>query len=324
MPDMTTQTDQDVMIQATGLTHYYGPYPAIEDVTFGVKKGEILGFLGPNGAGKTTTMRILTGYMPPSQGQVTLGGFDVVEQSLDARRRIGYLPETVPLYTEMPVTGYLKYMGTLRGMPARRIKQRVSEVIEVCRLEDYYKTIIGKLSKGYRQRVGIAQAILHEPEVLVMDEPTIGIDPIQVVETRRLIQDLGKQQTVVLSSHILPEVSMICGRVLIIHHGRIVAEDTPENLAQRLQGVEQLQVEVGGARSEEVLPVLRRIRGVIEVSHRRQQERDVYHVRAQQGQDLRDEISRIVVSNGWSLLSMQLMGMSLEEIFLRLTTEEES
>jgi ABC-2 type transport system ATP-binding protein len=223
----------------------------------------------------------------------------------------------------MTVTNYLKYMGTLRGMPGSKIRSRLGEVIDVCRLGDYRKTQIGKLSKGFRQRVGIAQAIIHEPEVLVLDEPTIGIDPIQVVETRRLIQDLGKQQTVVLSSHILPEVSMICERVLIIHHGRIVAEDTPENLAQLLQGVEQLQVEVGGP-SAEVLPVLRAVPGVIEVSHRRQQDRDVYQVRAEQGRDLRDEISRRVVSNGWSLLSMQLMGMSLEDIFLRLTTEEES
>ena len=194
------------MIQARGLTHYYGPQPAIEDVNFNVKRGEILGFLGPNGAGKTTAMRIITGFMPPTQGKVILGGFDVVEQSLQARRKVGYLPETVPLYTEMPVASYLKYMGTLRGMEPKRIKQRIPEVIDVCRLGDYRKTIIGKLSKGFRQRVGIAQAILHEPEVLVMDEPTIGIDPIQVVETRKLIQDLGKHQTVVLSSHILPEV----------------------------------------------------------------------------------------------------------------------
>ncbi len=215
------------MIQATGLTHFYGPNPAIEDVNFGVKRGEILGFLGPNGAGKTTTMRILTGFMPPTRGKVTLDGYDVVEQSLEVRRRVGYLPETVPLYTDMTVTSYLKYMGTLRGMASRNIKRRIEDVIEVCRLEDYRSSLIAKLSKGFRQRVGIAQAILHEPEVLVMDEPTIGIDPIQVVETRSLIKDLGKQQTVVLSSHILPEVSMICERVLIIHEGRIVAEDTP-------------------------------------------------------------------------------------------------
>ena len=323
---MATQTTDnktgDVMIQATGLTHFYGPQPAIEDVNFGVRKGEILGFLGPNGAGKTTTMRILTGFMPPTQGKVTVADYDVVEQSLDVRRRVGYLPETVPLHTEMNVTSYLKYMGTLRGMPPRRIPRRIDDVIEVCHLEDYRKTLIGKLSKGFRQRVGIAQAILHEPEVLVMDEPTIGIDPIQVVETRRLIQDLGKEQTVVLSSHILPEVSMICERVLIIHQGKIVAEDTPGNLAERLQGVEQLQVEVGGP-SEDVLLLLRQIPGVTDVSLRRQQNREVYFVRSREGQDLRDEISRQVISNGWSLLSMQMTGMSLEDIFLRLTTEEE-
>jgi ABC-2 type transport system ATP-binding protein len=319
---MATSVTNNVMIQAEGLTHYYGPQPAIEDVNFDVKKGEILGFLGPNGAGKTTTMRIITGFMPPTEGKVTLGGFDVVEQSLQVRRRVGYLPETVPLYTEMPVTSYLKYMGTLRGMDPKQIKRRVPEVIDVCRLGDYHKTIIGKLSKGYRQRVGIAQSILHEPEVLVMDEPTIGIDPIQVVETRRLIQDLGKHQTVVLSSHILPEVSMICERVLIIHQGKIVAEDTPGNLAQRLQGVDQLQVEVGGPPAQ-VAPALRRVKGVTDVTHQRQQDRDIYIVQAQHGQDLRDEISRAIVSNGWRLLSMQLVGMSLEEIFLRLTTEEE-
>ncbi|MDE2780463.1 MAG: ABC transporter ATP-binding protein [Chloroflexota bacterium] len=319
---MEETQNSDLMIQAMGLTHFYGPRPAIEEVNFGVKRGEILGFLGPNGAGKTTTMRILTGYMPPTEGKVTLADYDVVEQSLEVRKRIGYLPETVPLHTEMPVSSYLKYMGTLRGMPARQIKRRIGDVIEVCRLQDYHKTIIGKLSKGFRQRVGIAQAILHEPEVLVLDEPTIGIDPIQVVETRRLIQDLGKEQTVVLSSHILPEVNMICERVLIIHEGHIVAEDTPGNLAQRLQGVDQLQVEVGGP-AQEVLSVLRRVPGVTEVTQRYNQGRNVYIVHVEQGKDLRDEISRAVVSNEWSLLSMQLVSMSLEDIFLRLTTHEE-
>ncbi len=319
---MVDAKTDDLMIQASGLTHYYGPYRAIEDVNFGVHKGEVLGFLGPNGAGKTTTMRIITGFMPPTEGKVTLADFDVVEQSLEARRRIGYLPETVPLYTDMPVDSYLKYMGTLRGMAPRQIKRRIGEVIDVCHLGEYHKTLVGKLSKGFRQRVGIAQAILHEPEVLVMDEPTIGIDPIQVVETRRLIQDLGKEQTVVLSSHILPEVSMICGRVLIIHQGKIVAEDTPDNLAHRLQGSEQLQVEVRGPAAE-VLPALQKVKGVVEVTRRPQRDRDIYLIQVQQGQDLRDEISRAVVSNGWSLLSMQTAGMSLEDIFLRLTTHEE-
>ena len=319
---MEDRKPDNLMIQASELTHYYGPRPAIQNVNFGVKRGEILGFLGPNGAGKTTTMRIITGFMPPTQGKVTLADYDVVEQSLAVRQRIGYLPETVPLHTEMPVTSYLKYMGTLRGMPSRQIKRRISDVIDLCRLGDYHKTIIGKLSKGFRQRVGIAQAILHEPEVLVLDEPTIGIDPIQVVETRRLIQDLGKEQTVVLSSHILPEVNMICERVLIIHEGMIVAEDTPENLAQRLQGVDQLQVEVGGP-VREVTAALRQIKGVTEVTHRSQQGRNVFTVQVQRGQDLRDEISRVVVSNEWRLLSMQLVSMSLEDIFLRLTTHEE-
>ena len=314
---------ESMMIQATGLTHFYGPNPAIEDVNFGVNRGEILGFLGPNGAGKTTTMRILTGFMPPTRGKVTLDGYDVVEQSLDVRRRVGYLPETVPLYTDMTVTSYLKYMGTLRGMPSRDIKRRIEDVIDVCRLEDYRSSLIAKLSKGFRQRVGIAQAILHEPEVLVMDEPTIGIDPIQVVETRSLIKDLGKQQTVVLSSHILPEVSMICERVLIIHEGHIVAEDTPGNLAERLQGSDHLEVEIGGP-TEEVLAELREIDGVSSVRHRSLANREVYTVRLLQGADVRDDISRAVVARGWSLLSMQSVGMTLEDIFLRLTTDEEN
>ena len=313
---------QPSMIQATDVTHYYGPYPAIQDVNFDVRKGEVLGFLGPNGAGKTTTMRILTGFLPPSRGSVSLDGFDVVEKSLEVRKRVGYLPETVPLYTDMTVTNYLKYMGTLRGMPGARIRTRLGEVIDVCRLGDYRKTQIGKLSKGFRQRVGIAQAIIHEPEVLVLDEPTIGIDPIQVVETRNLIQELGRAQTVVLSSHILPEVSMICERVLIIHEGRIVAEDTPQNLADSLQGVERLEVEVAGP-SAEVLPVLQKLDGVITVSHRNLQGRHTYIIQARPGRDLRDDISRAVISNGWSLRGMQLVGMSLEEIFLRLTTQED-
>ncbi len=310
------------MIQATGLTHYYGPYCAIEDVNFGVMRGEILGFLGPNGAGKTTAMRIITGYMPPTRGTVTIDGYDVVEKSLETRRRIGYLPETVPLYTDMTVTSYLKYMATLRGMPSRHVKRRVDEVVDVCRLGEYHKTFIGKLSKGYRQRVGIAQAIVHEPEVLVLDEPTIGIDPIQVVETRRLIEDLGKSQTVVLSSHILPEVSMICDRVLIINEGKIVAEDTPQNLAAGLQSTDRLEVEIAGP-TDRVLAALRGIPGVDGVDHRVAGRQHIYSVRAQTDQDLRDTVSRVVVSNGWSLLGMQSAGMTLEEIFLRLTTQED-
>ncbi len=311
------------VIDVKGLTKYYGSFPAVEDVTFQVGKGEILGFLGPNGAGKTTTMRILTGFMPPTSGSVEVVGYDVVDKSLEVRRLIGYLPETVPLYTDMPVSSYLNYMGTLRGMEPKRIQRRIDDVIEICRLEDYRKSLIGKLSKGFRQRVGIAQAILHEPQVLIMDEPTIGIDPIQVVETRKLIKDLGEEHTIVLSSHILPEVSMLCKRVLIIHEGQIVAEDSPVNLADRLQGVERIQVEVRGPQAQ-ITEAFRSVRGVTSVSRVSfEGDRHTYVVEAGRGLDLRTTISRVVIGNNWGLLTIQLVGMSLEEIFLKLTTSED-
>ena len=317
---MTTK-NEDFIIEADNLTHYYGPQPAIENVDFKVNRGEILGFLGPNGAGKTTTMRILTGYMPPTRGNVEIDGMDIVKDSLACRKKIGYLPETVPLHTDMPVKNYLTFMGSLRGMSRRSINDQINNVIEICRLQDYYKTIVGKLSKGYRQRVGIAQAILHEPEILVMDEPTIGIDPIQVVETRRLIQDIGKQQTVVLSSHILPEVSMVCGRVLIINQGQIVAEDTPDNLATRLQATQQILVEISTT-SKKIQPILENIEGVTDVRRRRNTDNITFEITVADGYDVRDEISKIIIENDCSLLSMQLNSMSLEQIFLKLTTTE--
>ena len=317
---MTTK-NEDFIIEADNLTHYYGPQPAIENVDFKVKRGEILGFLGPNGAGKTTTMRILTGYMPPTRGNVEIDGMDIVKDSLECRKKIGYLPETVPLHTDMTVKNYLTFMGSLRGMSRRSINDQINNVIEICRLQDYYKTIVGKLSKGYRQRVGIAQAILHEPEILVMDEPTIGIDPIQVVETRRLIQDIGKQQTVVLSSHILPEVSMFCGRVLIINQGQIVAEDTPANLATRLQATQQILVEISTT-SKKIQPILENIEGVTDVRRRRNTDNITFEITVADGYDVRDEISKIIIENDCSLLSMQLNSMSLEQIFLKLTTTE--
>tara|TARA_Y100001960_G_scaffold133582_1_gene141783 strand:- start:477 stop:1436 length:960 start_codon:yes stop_codon:yes gene_type:complete len=317
---MTTK-NEDFIIEADNLTHYYGPQPAIENVDFKVKRGEILGFLGPNGAGKTTTMRILTGYMPPTRGNVEIDGMDIVKDSLECRKKIGYLPETVPLHTDMTVKNYLTFMGSLRGMSRRSINDQINNVIEICRLQDYYKTIVGKLSKGYRQRVGIAQAILHEPEILVMDEPTIGIDPIQVVETRRLIQDIGKQQTVVLSSHILPEVSMVCGRVLIINQGQIVAEDTPDNLATRLQATQQILVEISTTRKK-IQPILEKIEGVTDVRRRRNTDNITFEITVADGYDVRDEISKIIIENDCSLLSMQLNSMSLEQIFLKLTTTE--
>ena len=310
-------------IEAKGLHKYYGSFLAIEDVSFEVRKGEILGFLGPNGAGKTTTMRIITGFMPPSSGNAIIAGYDVLTQSVEARRFIGYLPETVPLYTDMTVESYLSFMGTLRGMHPKRIKTRITDVIDTCGLGDYKRAFIGKLSKGFKQRVGIAQAILHEPQVLVLDEPTIGIDPIQVVETRRLIKDLGQDHTIILSTHILPEISMVCQRVLIIHEGQIVAEDSPENLAERLQGVDRLNVEVRGP-SSQVMEALRKVKGVIDVTRSGDGDRNTYTLQLRRGLDLRDEISKAMISNGWSLLTLQLVGMSLEEIFLHLTTKEPS
>ena len=316
------------MIEARDLTKYYGNFPAIENVSFEIQKGEIVGFLGPNAAGKTTTMRIITGFMPPTSGSVAVAGHDVVDKSREARKLIGYLPETVPLYTDMTVEAYLNFMGTLRGMNPKRIKVRIGEVIDISRLGDYRRTIIGKLSKGYRQRVGLAQAVLHEPEVLVLDEPTIGIDPIQVVETRNLIKDLGQEHTIILSSHILPEVSMVCQRVLIIHEGQIMAEDTPRNLAERLQGAERMEVEIRGPEPQ-VTKAIQGIRGVLSVTHTTDGEaqggdqRITYSVEATRGLDLRSTISRVVISNGWSLLTIQLVSMSLEDIFLKLTTDEE-
>ncbi len=311
------------MVEVKNLTKYYGNFLAIENVSFEVKKGEIVGFLGPNGAGKTTTMRIITGFLPPSSGTAAVAGYDLVDKSRQARAHIGYLPETVPLYTDMTVEGYLSFMGTIRGMNPKRIKARIADVIDSCRLGDYRKSDIGKLSKGFRQRVGIAQAVLHEPDVLILDEPTIGIDPIQVVETRALIKDLAGTHTVILSTHILPEVSMLCSRVLIINEGLIVAEDTPKELANRLQGVERLEVEIQGPKTE-VMGVLEKIRGVLEVTcSPNGSDQNVYKMQARRGLDLRPTVSRAVISNGWSLLNLQLVSMSLEEIFLKLTTSEE-
>ena len=316
--ESTTSTP---MIEVENLTKYYGDFPAIENISFTVNKGEILGFLGPNAAGKTTTMRVLTGFMPPTSGSAKIAGFDVVDQSLEVRKRIGYLPETVPLYTEMGVLDYLDFMGQIRGMSKQWRRRRIGEVIDICRLGDYRSSLIGKLSKGFRQRVGIAQAILHEPEVLIMDEPTIGIDPIQVVETRNLIKGLGGEHTVILSTHILPEVSMICERVIIIHEGQVVAIDRPENLSERLKGTERIEVDIRGPAAQ-VMTGLRDIAGVQEVTRTDRGDVGSYNIETTSGADLREEISNLVLKRGWGLLRLQPIQMSLEEIFLRLTVTE--
>jgi ABC-2 type transport system ATP-binding protein len=305
------------MIEVKNLTKYYGNLTAIQDVSFTVEEGEIVGFLGPNGAGKTTTMRILTGFMPPSAGLARVAGYDVFDDSLEVRRRIGYMPETVPLYPEMTVASYLNFVASLREVRHRGAK--VDEVMGVCHIEDHADMLIGKLSKGYRQRIGLAQALVHDPQVLILDEPTIGLDPKQIIAVRELIRNLGKERTIILSTHILPEASQVCQRVLIIDEGRIVAEDTPEGLAARLKGAERIFLQAEGAR-EEIVITLQGIEGVTAVKAR---EDGYYEIECALGADRRAYIAKTVVEHGWNLLEMRPVGMSLEEIFLKLTTEQE-
>ncbi|HVA23379.1 MAG TPA: ABC transporter ATP-binding protein [Chloroflexota bacterium] len=311
------------MIEVQNLSKTYADKPAVRDVTFSVRPGEILGFLGPNGAGKTTTMRILTGYMPATSGKATVAGYDVFTQSLEVRKRIGYLPETVPLYPEMPVEAYLKFVARLKGLPASRLQERLDYVLGVCHIDDVRHKLVSKLSKGYRQRVGIAQALIHDPEVLILDEPTSGLDPKQINETRQLIKGLGGKHTVILSTHILPEVGMTCGRVVIISDGRVAAEDTPENLTKRLQGRDRIQLEARAPR-QELLTVLRAVPGVTHVSAQEGEGQVRCEVEGSGKQDIRGQLASAVVGKGWSLLELRAASMSLEEIFLQLTTREEA
>ncbi|MCD6290330.1 MAG: ATP-binding cassette domain-containing protein [Anaerolineae bacterium] len=303
------------MIQVEGLTKVYGNFTAIHDVSFQVQRGEILGFLGPNGAGKTTTMRILTGFMPPTAGKVTIAGYDIMEDSLEARRHIGYLPESVPLYPEMTVVNYLNFTAAIRGVPKR--DEAVERVMAQLNLEDRADTIIGKLSKGYRQRVGLAQALVHDPDIVILDEPTIGLDPKQIIEVRELIRSLGGDHTVILSTHILPEASQVCSRVLIINEGQLVAEDTPEGLTARLKGGERVFIHLASD-TMEAEEALRNIAGVQEVSHVGDGK---YEITCVLGQDLRPVLARTLIERGWDLLELRPIGMSLEEIFLKLTAE---
>ena len=312
------------MIDVQHLTKDYGAYRAINDVTFTVQKGEVLGFLGPNGAGKTTTMRILTGYMPASSGTVTVAGYDVFRQSVEARRRVGYLPETVPLYTEMSVRGYLDFMAKIKNIPRGERKAQIDRVMEATRITERANQLIEKLSKGFRQRVGLAQALLGNPDVLVLDEPTVGLDPKQIIEVRNLIRGFGGEHTVILSTHILPEVSMTCSRVIIINDGRVVAVDTPDNLTRRLRGSEAIQVEVRGPRGAVMERIKRvpRVLGVTVASPGRNDGVTTYNVACELGADAREQLAAAVVGEGFGLLELRQAGMSLEDIFLKLTTEE--
>src|SRR5262252_606285 len=293
-------------------------------MSFEVQKGEILGFLGPNGAGKTTTMRIITGYMPSSDGTVRVDGFDVFDNPLEVRRRIGYLPENPPLYLDMTVMGYLRFVAKIKGVESANIHQEITRVMERVNITDVKDRIIAKLSKGYKQRVGIAQALLNDPPVMILDEPTIGLDPKQIHQVRELVKDLAGQHTVVLSTHILPEVEQTCHRVIIIDRGKIVAVGTPATLRSQLQGAERVSLEVQGPVSE-IISKLKAMPGVVNVQKIAENDsRHRFQVEGELRKDIRNDLARMIVQNGWGLYELQSATMSLEDIFLKLTTAEES
>jgi ABC-2 type transport system ATP-binding protein len=312
------------VISVENLTKRYATKTAIEGMSFQVQKGEILGFLGPNGAGKTTTMRIITGYMPSTDGTVKVDGYDVADQPLEVRRRIGYLPENPPLYHEMTVVGYLRFVAKLKGVASANMSGEVERVMGKVNITDVQSRIIAKLSKGYKQRVGIAQALLNDPPVLILDEPTIGLDPKQIHEVRELVKSLAGNHTVVLSTHILPEVEQTCHRVIIIDRGKIVAVDTPQNLRSQIQGAVRIVMEIEGP-SAEVLTAVQGVPGVLDVRVASENgPRSRFYIDSETGREIRTDLARTVVQKGWGLLELQSESMSLEDIFIKLTTAEES
>jgi gliding motility-associated transport system ATP-binding protein len=310
------------LIEVQHLTKQYGRVTAVDDISFRVERGEILGFLGPNGAGKTTTMRVLTGYIPATSGKAIVAGFDVFDQPVEAKRRTGYLPETPPLYPDMTVREYLSFVSRIKGVSRADRPGRLKSVMERTRITDVADKHCAKLSKGYRQRVGLAQALLHNPDVMILDEPTAGLDPKQTYETRQLIKELAGDHTIILSTHILPEVSQTCHRVVIINKGRVVAVDTPESLTSRLQGAETMYLQVEGADGE-VQNAVGRVDGVtnVRVAHRTDSV-VALEVESVRGRDVRRELSRAVVERGWGLLELRPLRMSLEDVFLQLMTDE--
>jgi len=312
------------VIEVQHLTKRYGRVTAVDDVSFRVERGEILGFLGPNGAGKTTTMRILTGYMPATEGNAIVAGFDVFDQPVEAKRRTGYLPETPPLYPDMRVGEYLDFVARIKGVLSADRRERIRAVMDRTRITDVADKLCSRLSKGYRQRVGLAQCIIHNPEVLILDEPTAGLDPKQIIETRELIKELAGDHTIILSTHILPEVSQTCQRVVIINKGKVVAVDTPDNLTARLRGSETLYLQID-ANGADASAALSRLKGVTRVVEADRRDHVVgYEVESERGHDVRRDLAVAVVTSGWGLLELRPMRMSLEEIFLELTTEETS
>ena len=311
-------------IEVDHLTKFYGRARGVLDLSFTVERGEIMGFLGPNGSGKTTTMRMLTCFFPPTSGTARICGHDILREPLAVRRSIGYLPESVPLYLDMPVRSYLHFFAEVKGVPAHRRRQHVDAIIQQCGLEQYAHRLIRKLSKGYRQRVGIAQALLGDPEVLILDEPTIGLDPRQIIEIRNLIKELGTTRTIILSTHILPEVSMTCNRVIIIHEGRLVAVDRPENLMRRIQQTPQIMLRAE-APEQELIQALVRVPGVRAVQRTATGTAalDFYRIDTEPEAAVVSELARVVVERGWHLHEIRPLDITLEQIFIQLISDEQ-
>ncbi len=311
------------MIEVEHLTKSYGSGRAVNDISFTVNRGEILGFLGPNGAGKTTTMRILTGYLPATSGTARIAGFDVFEQSMEVRKRIGYLPEQPPLYPEMSVADYLTFVARIKGIEADRVNSRVQEAMRLTNVEDRRDMLIRKLSRGYKQRVGIAQAIVHNPDVVILDEPTVGLDPNQIGEVRKLIKSLAGEHTIILSTHILPEVEVTCDRVVIINKGQIVAEGTPQSLSSQRSGGQRIHLEVKGGDAE-LRAALEPVPGVshIEIEPVESTDRLSVTLENDSGEDLRHRLAADLIGRGFELYELRAVNLSLEDIFRQLTTEE--
>ena len=313
-------------IAVRNLTKLYGTEKAVNDISFDVKTGEILGFLGPNGAGKTTTMKIITCYMPPTSGTVEVEGLDIAEHSFEVRKKIGYLPEMNPLYFDMNVVEYLEYSARLHGLSNELLRSRLKEMIDVCGIAEVRHKDIGELSKGFRQRVGLAQAMIHDPEVLILDEPTSGLDPNQIVEIRNLIRQLGRAKTVVLSTHILSEVQATCDHVIIINEGTIVADGTLEQLQQDFRGSEKISLELKASTTNAMIAIYPKFKDIqhVESVEYGGQEGDLhkFSILTQKGFDIREEIFRRAVSEGWVLMEMSRKATSLEEVFHKLTTAE--
>ena len=309
------------MIEVKNLTKRYGPTVAVDNVSFNAKAGEVLGFLGPNGAGKTTTMRVLTCYLSADEGNATVDGYDVFDQSVEVRKRIGYLPESAPLYLDMGVIDYLKFIAQVRDIPKSQRQQRTKEVIDICGLESVIQKDVGELSKGFRQRLGLAQSLIHDPPILIMDEPTSGLDPNQIIEIRNLIKEIGKEKMIIFSTHILPEVSATCSRILIINNGKIVANGSPESLAERAKGGEVVDITIRGP-ADEIESKLQNLNFVNEFDCVNTVDGLLsYRIASEKGTNAAEELFQFVVQNGWSLTELRQESVSLEDVFRELTGE---